>query len=141
MTTHLVSTSHPVDRPAGGHHRLLAACAGVNALSAWFGVLGLVGGGLSFGAELDARLPFDSLVLAGLALAAVVALPSTVLAVLAWRGDPRTPALTVLVGILLIAWIVVQLAFLQALSFFQPLYAAIGVAFLVTGRVLGRRAG
>lgn len=139
MTTHLASTSHPVERPAGGHHRLLATCAGVNALSAWFGVLGLVGGGLSFGAELDARLPFDSLVLAGLALAAVVAVPSTVLAVLAWRGDPRTPAATVVVGVLLIAWIVVQLAFLQSFSFFQPLYAAIGLAFLVTGQVLGRR--
>ena len=139
MTTHLASPSHPVDRAAGGHHRLLAACAGVNALSAWFGVLGLVGGGLSFGAELDARLPFDSLVLAGLALAAVVALPSTVLAVLAWRGDPRAPAVTVFVGVLLIGWIVVQLAFLQSFSFFQPLYAAIGLAFVIAGRRLGHR--
>lgn len=139
MTTPLVSTTPPVDRPVGGHHRLLATFAGVNALSAWFGVIGLVAGGLSFGAELNARLPFDSLVLAGLALAAVVALPSTVLAVLAWRGDPRTPALTVLVGVLLIAWIVVQLAFLQSFSFFQPLYAAIGLAFVVAGRRLGRR--
>lgn len=140
MTTPLASVSHPVDRPAGGHHRLLAACAGVNALSAWFGVLGLLGGTLSFGSELNARLPFDSLVLAGLALAAVVALPSTVLAVLSWRGDPRTPRATVLVGLLLIAWIVVQLVFLQSFSFFQPLYASIGLAFVLAGLRLTHRA-
>lgn len=139
MTTHSAPAAHPVDRPAGGHHRLLATFAGINALSAWFGVLGLIGGGLSFGTELNERLPLDSLVLAGVALAAVVALPSTVLAVLAWRGDPRTPAMTVLVGVLLIVWIAVQLAFLQSFSFFQPLYTAIGVAFLVTGRHLDHR--
>jgi len=54
-------------------------------------------------------------------------------------GPPA--AATVLVGVLLIVWIAVQLAFLQSLSFFQPLYAAIGVAFVVAGRRLGRRRG
>ena len=140
MTTDLAPAG-PGARPAAERHRLLAGFAAVNALSAWAGAVGLIGGGLSFGAELDERLPFDSLVLAGLALAAVVAVPSTVLAVLAWRGDPRTPAATVLVGMLLIVWIVVQLAFLQSFSFFQPLYAAIGVAFVVAGRRLARGEG
>ena len=139
MTTDLDATGRPV---AGVHrHRLLATFAGLNALSAWFGVLGLVGGSLSFGEELNQRLPFDSLVLAGLALAAVVAIPSTVLAVLAWRGDPRTPFATTALGVLLIGWIVVQLLFLQSFSFFQPLYAAIGLAFLVIGRRSARREG
>ncbi|MCB1006312.1 MAG: hypothetical protein KDB35_19165 [Acidimicrobiales bacterium] len=31
-------------------HRVLAGCAGLNAVSAWYGVAGLVGGWLSFGA-------------------------------------------------------------------------------------------
>lgn len=140
MTTDLAPAG-PGARPVVERHRLLAGFAAVNALSAWAGAVGLIGGGLSFGAALNERLPFDSLVLAGLALAAVVAVPSTVLAVLAWRGDPRTPAATVLVGMLLIAWIVVQLAFLQSFSFFQPLYAAIGVAFVVAGRRLARGEG
>ncbi len=134
----------PSARPVASaehRHRLLAAFAALNALSAWFGVVGLVGGGLSFGEELDQRLPFDSLVLAGFALAVVVALPSTVLAVLAWRGDPRTAAAATGLGVLLIGWIVVQLLFLQSFSFFHPLYAAIGVAFLVAGRRMARRPG
>ncbi|MBL8775958.1 MAG: hypothetical protein JNK12_08510 [Acidimicrobiales bacterium] len=137
MTTHLDPASRPVAVVA--RHRLLAAFAGLNALSAWFGVVGLVGGGLSFGDELNQRLPFDSLVLAGLALAAIVAIPSTALAVLAWRGDARTPLATSALGALLIGWIVVQLLFLQSFSFFQPLYAAIGVAFLVAGRRMAHR--
>ena len=138
MTTDLEPTAPP--RASAEHrHRLLAAFAGLNALSAWFGVVGLVGGGLSFGEELNQRLPFDSLVLAGLALAAIVAIPSTVLAVLAWRGDPRTAAAATALGALLIGWIVVQLLFLQSFSFFQPLYTAIGLAFLVAGRRMARR--
>ena len=137
MTTHLDPAPQPV--ALVHRHRLLAVFAGLNALSAWFGVVGLVGGGLSFGEELNQRLPFDSLVLAGLALAAIVAIPSTVLAVLAWRGDPRTPLVTTALGVLLIGWIVVQLLFLQSFSFFQPLYTAIGLAFLVTGRRMARR--
>lgn len=139
MTTNLDAAPRPV---AHAHrHRLLAAFAGLNALSAWFGVVGLIGGGLSFGEELNQRLPFDSLVLAGLALAAIVAIPSTVVAVLAWRGDPRTPLVTTALGVLLIGWIVVQLLFLQSFSFFQPLYAAIGLAFLVVGRRLAHHDG
>lgn len=132
MTTQLAPTGRPT--ATAGRHRLLATFAGLNALSAWFGVIGLISGALSFGEELNRRLPFDSLVLAGLALAAVVAIPSTVLAVLAWRGDPRTPAAATGLGVLLIGWIVVQLLFLQSFSFFQPLYTAIGLAFLITGR-------
>ena len=139
MTTDLEPTA-PLRASAEHRHRLLAGFAGLNALSAWFGVLGLVGGGLSFGEELNQRLPFDSLVLAGLALAAIVAIPSTVLAVLAWRGDPRTPLVATALGALLIGWIIVQLLFLQSFSFFQPLYAAIGVSFLVVGRRLAHRA-
>ncbi|MCB1003663.1 MAG: hypothetical protein KDB35_05700 [Acidimicrobiales bacterium] len=139
MTTDLDSAPRPV--AVVHRHRLLAAFAAVNALSAWFGVVGLISGALSFGEELNQRLPFDSLVLAGLALAAIVAIPSTVLAVLAWRGDPRTPAATMAVGVLLIGWIVVQLLFLQSFSFFHPLYAAIGLAFLVAGRRLARNHG
>ncbi len=125
-----------VERRAG-----LAGLAAVNAVAAWAGAVGLLVGWIDFGARLDRRLPFDSLVLAGLALAAIVAIPSTVVAVLAWRGDPRTPLVTTALGVLLIGWIVVQLLFLQSFSFFQPLYAAIGVAFLVAGRRLAHRDG
>jgi hypothetical protein len=42
------------------------AVTGLIALSAYAGVVGLLGGGISFGETIDARLPFGSLILAGL---------------------------------------------------------------------------
>lgn len=114
--------------------RVLAVFAGFNAFWAWAGAIGLAGGGLDFGEHLNERLPFGNLVLAGLALATFVAVPLTVLAWLAWRGDPRTGPASMLVGVVLIAWIAVQLVFLREPSFFHPLYVAIGVVFIVAGR-------
>lgn len=125
----------PVDpAPVPGRRRGLAAFAAFNAFWAWAGAVGLIGGGLDFGEQLNRRLPFDSLVLAGLALATIVAVPLTVLAWMAWRGDPRTGRASVLVGIVLVGWILVQLCFLREPSFFHPLYLAIGAGFIVAGR-------
>jgi hypothetical protein len=63
-----------------------AVVTGVIALSGYAGVVGLLGGGISFGDSIDARLPFGSLFLAGLALLAIVAVPMTVALVAAGRG-------------------------------------------------------
>jgi hypothetical protein len=45
-----------------------AAVTGATALSGYAGVVGLLGGGISFGDSIDARLRFGSLFLAGMAL-------------------------------------------------------------------------
>jgi pimeloyl-ACP methyl ester carboxylesterase len=130
------------DRSFGGQRRTgLAAFAGVNAAAAWGGAIGLVVGPLSFGDDLDARLPFDSLVLAGIALGLVVALPLSGLAVMAWIGDPRTDVVATIVGAVLIAWIALQVVVLHAFSWFHPIYLTIGATFLVLGGRVGRRAG
>jgi hypothetical protein len=70
----------------------LAGFAAFNAFGAWAGAFGLITGGTDFGDTIDDRLPFDSLVLAGLALAAIVGVPLTVLAWSAWiaGGEPMT---------------------------------------------------
>ena len=68
-----------------------AAVTGLIALSAYAGAVGLLGGGISFGETIDARLPFDSLILAGLALLAIVAVPMTVAAVAAAKDTPLRP--------------------------------------------------
>jgi hypothetical protein len=122
--------------------RLIAHLAVANGVLAWIGVVGLVGGGLSFGDELDHRLPWDSPVLAGIALGLVVALPLTGLAHLARAGDRRTASATVLVGAALVGWIAVQLAILRAFSWFQPAYTVIGLWFVALGmhlRVISTR--
>ena len=72
--------------------------------------------------------------LGGIALAAVVAMPFTVVALLAWRGDDRTDAAAMIAGALLIGWIIVQLALLRAPSVLQAIYVAVGVAFFLYGR-------
>jgi hypothetical protein len=112
----------------------LLVLASLNALAALGGAWGLVSGVLGIGDRLEARLPFDSPALGGLALFVAVALPNAVLAVLAWRGDRRTGAVAVAVGLVLVAWIVVELAFLRELSFFHPLYLGIGLLMVWLGR-------
>ena len=114
----------------------LAAFAALNAAAAWAGVVGLTLGGIEFGDTLDARLPFESLVLAAVGLAAIVAVPMTLLAWWAWTGSPRTLTLAFLVGIAVIGWIALQVVVLRAVSLFQPVYLAVGVWFIAeSGRV------
>jgi hypothetical protein len=132
----VTSTAVPGGRAhsAPTQRRGLALFAAVNALAAWGGAVGLVAGGLSLGAELDRRLPLHSSVLAGCALALVVAVPLSTLAGWAWRGDPGTDRMAVATGVLLMGWIAVQLLFLRAFSPFQPLYLAVGVGLVLAGR-------
>lgn len=114
----------------------MAAFAALNAAAGWGGVIGLVSGDIDFGETLNGRLPFDSLALAGLALALVVAAPLTILAWWAWTGHPRTNDLSFGVGVGLVGWIIVQLLFLQAFSLFQAAYLAVGAYFIAeSGRV------
>ena len=87
--------------------------------------------------QFEDRLPFQSPVLGGVALAVLVALPLSALAGLAWVGDPRTADAATAVGVVLIGWIVVQLLFLRELSFFHPLYVAVGAGLAVWGRRIG----
>ena len=54
------------------------------------------------------------------------------------RLDERNRLLSTAVGALLVGWILVELLFLREISFFHPLYVAIGLAFMWAGRRLGR---
>lgn len=115
-------------------HPWLTVAAALVSLSAVGGAVGLIGGGLSIGAELEQRLPFHSPVVGGIALAVLVGLPFAVLAALAWLDDPRTPILTMVAGVMVVGWILVELAFIREFSFFHPLYVVVGVAFALVGR-------
>ena len=67
-------------------------------------------------------------------VAVIVALPLAMVAVLAWRGDERSDVATAAVGVVLIGWIAVQLAFLRSLSFFHIFYVAMGALFVWLSR-------
>ncbi len=128
-------------RAAGRRRTGLAWLAGLVALSAYAGAVGLAFGFLDLGTQVTARLPFASPVLGGFALTVIVAAPSTVLAWWAWRGDRRTDRAAVVTGVLVIGWIVVELAFIKELSFFHPAYVAVGAALVWMGRRALHRTG
>jgi hypothetical protein len=113
--------------------RAAAGVTGLIALSAYAGAVGLVGGGISFGDIIDARLPLGSLFLAGLALLVFVALPMTVAAVAAAKNTQHSPVLVFAAGLLLVIWIAVELAFIKAYSWFHPTYLAMAVIVLELG--------
>jgi len=103
-------------------------------MGAWLGAVGLATGFLTLGGDLNHRLPYQSPVFGGIALALIVAAPFTVLGTLAWRRDPRAGLVAAASGLLLMGWIIVELAFLREVSFFHPLYFVIGLVFLLVGR-------
>ncbi|NNH69293.1 hypothetical protein HLB23_05310 [Nocardia uniformis] len=112
---------------------VLALLSGFVSVWAVAGAVGLAGGGIDLGAVVVERLPYDSPVLAGLALALVVAVPMALTSVLAARGDRRAPALAIGSGGLLIVWIVVQVSTIRTVSWLQPLCVVLGLAVLVLG--------
>ena len=115
-----------------------AALTGIIALSAYAGVVGLVGGAISFGETIDARLPFHSLFVAGMALLFFVAAPMTVAAVACVRDLRYASELVFGAGLLLVVWIAVELAFIKSYSWFHPTYLGLAILVLIGGWLLER---
>ena len=103
------------------------------AISAYGGAIGLATGA-DLGHELNQRLPFHSPVFGAVALALIVGVPSTVVAALAKRGDPRADTALVGAGVLLIGWIAVELAFIREFQFLQVVYVIVGLVYVALGR-------
>lgn len=119
---------------------LLAGLTGLNALGALAGAVGLATGGLSLGSSVAQRLPFASPAVGGVALALIVAVPSTVVSIEALRGSRHTDAALVTAGVMLVGWILAEVAFIRELSFFHPLYRAVGLLMIGVGRRGGHHA-
>ena len=117
-----------------------AVTTGVIAFSGYAGVVGLMGGGISFGDTINERLPFGSLVLAGAGLLVIVAVPMTVAAVAAGRDTRHSPVIVFGAGLLLVAWIAVELAFIKAYSWFHPTYLVAAIVVLGLGWLMNRAA-
>jgi hypothetical protein len=130
--------------PAPTAHRSVAEVvfAAMVACSAYAGAVGLMTGTIDMGHELNHRLPLHSPVLGGAALAVIVGLPTTAVALLAWRrtvlGARRA---AIVAGVLLVGWIGVELAFIREFSFLQPLFVLVGLVFVALGRRRRRDSG
>ena len=113
--------------------RVLTFLAVLNGFAALGGAWGLASGSMDLGATVTGRLPWGSPTVAGIALGALVALPNAVLVAVAWRRGRHTGLVGVAVGVAMEMWIVVELAFIREVSFFHPLYVAVGAAMVFAG--------
>ena len=118
---------HPRRRPA------LAAYAGIIAISAYAGALGLATGALDTRGSIDEHLPFHSPVFGGVALAIVVGIPTTIVALYAWSGNRNIGPAALVAGTLLIGWIAVELAAIREFSWLQLFYVGVGATFIAVG--------
>jgi hypothetical protein len=133
--------SHVVGRRFGSAPEVvIATFAGLNAVASIAGALGLVSGVLDLGETVESRLPLGSPVLAGVALALLVGLPNSILFVAALRRRPGVFEGAILVGWAMIGWIVVELLVIRELSFFHPVYIAVGLVMIAAGDYGLRRA-
>jgi hypothetical protein len=87
----------------------------------------LVGVAISFGETINARLPYQSLFLAGMALLLVVAAPMTAAAVACIRDLRYARELVIGAGLLLVACIAIELAFIKSYSWFHPTYLPLAI--------------
>ena len=115
------------------HDAWLTALAGFVAVSAYGGAAALITGWLRPGTSMTRNLPFHSPVFAGIALACVVAVPATAVAALAWRHHPRDRDAATLAGILLVGWIVVEVAVIRQFSALQVIYGLAGAGLIAAG--------
>jgi hypothetical protein len=125
---------------AGVRHRSAAVAAGVMALAASSGAIGLIGGSLDLGSTVNNRLPLRSPVLGGVALLLIVAVPMALAAVAAWRGAPGAPTLLLLAGTALVSWILVEIAFIRTFAWLQPVCGSYGLLVAALGWHAGRTA-
>ena len=121
------------------HRPWLAGGEALIAVSAFAGAVALATGLIDFGSSVNSRFPFASPVFGGVALAAVVGVPMALGALMEWQGSRRANAATLIAGVLLVGWIVVEVAVIRSFSWLQPtlLVAGLGIAVAGCRRVAG----
>ena len=145
----------PAAGTAGGPAAPLVPAVGRRGWPAWaitgialFLAIGAIYGGTElirngFGMPLRwlSQTPFTGWTLPGLALLIGVAVPQLAVAALIAASHRRALAASYLAGLVLIAWIAVQLLVLQRYFFLQPVIAGLGLAELLLAGIWHRRAG
>lgn len=111
----------------------LAISESVVSAGAIAGAVGLIQGSVNLGGTIKSRLPFESLVFAGVALFVIVTIPMAGAAIAAWRGATNQIDLAMGAGALLMGWIVIELAVIRSFSWLQPTFLLAGAAIFVAG--------
>jgi hypothetical protein len=109
------------------------------AVGAVYGSIMLITDGWRLDRSMLRHLPVDTWVMPGVALAALVAVPYVIAAVLVVTRHPLARAVSLLAGGVLVGWIVVQLAVIQQYFFLQPVMGICGLFTLGLAYLLPRR--
>lgn len=112
---------------------VVASLTGFMAVWAYAGGAGLISGVVDLGATVDHRLPFHSPVFAGIALIVVLAIPMTVAAWWAGRAPEET---AILAGLIILCWIIVEIAIIRVFNGLQAFCLAYGIGLIVLGTSL-----
>ncbi len=123
-----VATRLPIAARRGWLPWTLAAVAGFTGAAAVWGAFQLIHDGFGMPDSWLADTPITGWVLPGVALLIGVAVPQLAGAALIGAGGRRGLAAGYLVGLLLVAWIAVELLILRRYFFLQPVIAGIGMA-------------
>jgi hypothetical protein len=118
----------PVAARRGWHPWTLAGLEGLTGAAAVYGGIGLIRDGFGMPDGWLAGTPLTGWVLPGVALLIGVAVPQFAAAALILAGARTGLAAGFLAGLLLVAWIAVQLLILRRYFFLQPVIAGIGAA-------------
>lgn len=130
----MIDLTHP-DTPAVAARRIarwsLIALELIVAANAVYGGIGLMQGGLGMPAQWLAGTPFESWVLPGMFLLAVVAAPMALAAAAELSRRWWAYAASLAAGALQAGWIVAQWAIMQRFFFLQPVMLAAGALVIV----------
>lgn len=107
-------------------------------IMALVGTVGLLTGAWSQGLPVEwlRGSPFTSYVVPGLALLVFVGGSAILAAILLLRQDPLGASLSVLAGLILVVFEIVQYLVIGLTFFLQPLMLAIGLLFILLGALL-----
>ncbi|MFF0497261.1 hypothetical protein ACFYU5_12700 [Nocardia aobensis] len=116
----------------GRRHVLLAAFAGAVAASVFTLAVALIAG-LRVSTSLDSAPARPGVAAGAVAFALVVGIPMAVTAGGALTGDRRVATAAVISGLLLICWLLAEMAVLRTLDWAQPLYLVLGIVVAALG--------
>lgn len=127
-------------RSRSATEHVLAAVHGVVGVAAVIGGIGLVRNGLGMPKDWLLSTPFDTWLIPGVLLAIGVGGSQLLAAVLLGAHDPQARAASMVAGVGLATWIVVQSALLHRYHPFSPALFAVGVSTAAVAKRLPRGA-